>query len=775
MNVRKHILPYLFLTLLAIQWAGCSTTKRLADGEVLYTGVKKMKFESADDSLKVIKSAVSAAKKPLSVKPNNPLISPYVRTPLPIGLWAWNYLYTPEKKGLKAWLYRRFAKEPVLMSDVKPDVRVQVADQILENYGYFGVRTDYEIIPSKNKPEKKQKVSYHATLPAPHTFDSIEYLEAEGELGRIIDTLNRSTTIRPGMVYNVNNLSAERSRISRELRDRGYYYFRPEYIEYLADSLMEPYKVQLRMQLAEDVPPAALKPYRVGDVRMVLFNPEGGEFDSMQVNDVLIRYQQPQKLRTRIFRETLDIHPGELFTPQEESQTLTNLNRLGVFSGVSMNVPPLDSLKADQDSLRVLLNATYDLPMEGDFEVDLTSKSNSFLGPGVIFSLRHKNFFKGAEVFSIRLNGSYEWQTGSKRQYEGESSLINSYEFGVTSSLDFPRLILPYYLHKKTKYPSKTSLQLGADLLNRSGYFYMLSANGSISYNFQTSKYSTHTITPFKLVYNKLLSTSHMFDSTMNANPAIAESFNNQFIASLGYTYTYDRTFGRREKDRVIWQTSVTEAGNIFSGVWGLLGASGTKHIFGIPFSQFAKAVTEIRHYHRVGPDRDRLVTRLKIGAGHAYGNSKVMPYSEQFYIGGANSIRAFTIRSLGPGSYRPSENDKYGYWDQTGTFILEANLEYRFNIAGGLNGAVFMDAGNIWLLKNDPDRPGGKLGSNFWKEIALGTGVGVRYDLSYLVVRLDWGIGIHTPYRNPNKSGYYNISKFKDGMGVHLAIGYPF
>ena len=164
------------------------------------------------------------------------------------------------------------------------------------------------------------------------------------------------------------------------------------------------------------------------------------------------------------------------------------------------------------------------------------------------------------------------------------------------------------------------------------------------------------------------------------------------------------------------------------------------------------------------------------VGAGYAYGNSKVMPYSEQFYIGGANSIRAFTVRSLGPGSYRPSEDQVNGYWDQTGDFKLEANVEFRFKMLGNLGGAVFLDAGNIWLLKNDPQRPGGALrAKNFWNEIALGTGVGLRYDISVLVLRLDMGIGIHTPYSNPDKKGYYNIQNFKDGLGIHLAIGYPF
>ena len=169
------------------------------------------------------------------------------------------------------------------------------------------------------------------------------------------------------------------------------------------------------------------------------------------------------------------------------------------------------------------------------------------------------------------------------------------------------------------------------------------------------------------------------------------------------------------------------------------------------------------------------IVSRFAIGAAHAYGNSSQVPYSEQFYVGGANSVRAFTVRSIGPGSYRVPRDQVDGYFDQTGTFKLEANVEYRFPILGPLHGAVFLDAGNVWLLKEDPQRPGGTLRARtFWNDIATGTGVGLRFDISMLVVRGDLGIGIHAPY-DTGKRGYYNMTSFGRSLAFHLAIGYPF
>ncbi|WP_300828369.1 BamA/TamA family outer membrane protein [uncultured Rikenella sp.] len=771
----RHILCSTLLLGGLAAFVSCSTTRRLGKGEVLYTGVRKMTFTPAEDSLRIPAEVISAVRQPLNVAPNNALWSPYWRTGIPIRLWAWNYLYTPKEKGFKYWFYKRLAKPPVLISKVRPELRVKVTEQLFENHGYFDAHGSYELVPSKHKPDQKAKVNYRFTVSAPYTYDSIEYLTAPGRVGRIVDSLHAGTLLRKGAVYNLDTLVAERNRITTALRSLGYYYFRPEYIAYDADTTQAPRRVSLRMRLADGIPPAAMQAYRIGSVRVTLVNPAPGPFDTMTLGAVRVRYQQPLKIRPRILAGTIRLTPGQIFNVEAQNRTQSDLNKLGIFNSVSLSVPPIDSLHEGQDSLDVHIYAAFDKPMQAEFEADFNSKSNSYLGPGVTFGLRHNNIFKGGEVLALNLTGSYEWQTGNKSQYETRPSAVNSYEFGLNASLSVPRILAPGFRYRGFTYPAHTTYKIGADLMNRPKYFRMLSLNLSAGFDFRTSPYSSHNLTIFKLTYNRLLHTSHVFDSTMQQNPAVALSFSNQFIPAISYAYTFDRLYGSRQRNRFIFQGTVTEAGNILAGLYGLFGSHGEKRLFGSPFSQFVKGTAEVKWYHRVGLD-NWLVSRFLIGAGYAYGNSKVMPYSEQFYIGGANSIRAFTVRSLGPGSYRPPKEMVNGYWDQTGSFKLEANVEMRFKIMGRLGGAVFVDAGNIWLLKNDPQRPGGVLrAKNFWKEIALGTGVGLRYDISVLVLRLDMGIGIHTPYPNPDKRGYYNISKFKDGLGLHLAIGYPF
>ncbi len=749
----------------------CSTTRRIPAGEVLYTGVKHLRIQP-DSGVVLSAAAEDAAREPLSVAPNNPLYAPYVRTPFPLGLWAWNYCYTPREKGFKYWFYKRLAKDPVLISKVQPGLRTQVAVQALENFGYFGSQASDSL--RYRKKGRKAKVDYTLRVAPPWFYGEIVYPKVNDAMSTLVDSLRATSLLRSGAQYNLDSLSAEQQRIASTLRGLGYYFFRPDYLEYLADTTLQPQRVALRLSLKPNLPQAALKPYRVGAVTIRLRNLHPGPFDTLRIRKATVIAQQPKKVRPRVLNRILTLSPGELFTVEAQNRTQTELNKLGIFRSVNLSVTPLDSLRGE-DSLDVRIDAQMDYPLEVALETDVTSKSNSFIGPGLTLKVSNNNLFHGGEVLDVKLNGSYEWQTGNKNS-GGRTSRLNSYELGLNTSLNLPRLLLPARWVRQLRNPGSTSFQLGVDLMNRPQFFHLIAFSGSAGYRFQTSDYSHHDLTVFRLTYNRLLHTTESFDQTMAENPSIAMSFRNQFVPSIGYTYTFDRSYGATGNRRFYWQNSITSAGNLLSAI---LRAAGERHpqtLFGNQFSQFVKEVSEVKFYHRIGQRNNWLATRFLIGVGYAYGNSEVMPYSEQFYIGGANSIRAFTVRSIGPGSYRPPLDDSDGYLDQTGDFKLEANIEYRFGIMGRLNGAVFLDAGNVWLLKNDPNRPGARFKWNsFLKEVALGTGFGLRYDISYLVIRADLGIGLHTPYPNPDKRGYYNISSFKDGLGFHLAIGYPF
>ncbi len=744
--------------------AGCSTTRRLPAGEVLYTGVKKVEI-SAPDGMEVPSDVADELKGAVAVKPNNPLFgSVSYRTPFPIGLWVYNNWSNPPK-GLKHWLYEKLVAEPVLVSDVRPEVRVKMMDEILDNNGYFMGGASYELVKGKNK--KKAKILYRVTTGPEYMLDSIILPTDSCHLTHVIDSVARRIKyLKPGVRYSSDSLSTVRTRIANSLRNRGYYFFRPEYIEYLADSTINPRHIALKMKLASNIPAFALKRYRTGKVTTYIYRNEGGgtpDTIHTRVGDVV--QMKPSRLRTKVIPENVAFRPGKYFSVRDMDRTQTYLSRLSIFNAINIEVTP--DTASTEPLLDVDIACTFDRPLEASIEVNASSKSNSYLGPGVILGVTNRNVFGGGEQLSVNLTGAYEWQTGRNR-----SSVFNSYEVGLNASLAFPRLLAPKFIPRLRRAANWTRVSLGADLLNRPHYFKMAQFNASFGYDWRSKRYIANNLTVFKLTYTNLMHTTHAFDSIMDANPAIAQSFKSQFIPQMSYSMVYDRAMNRNNTINI--QATVTEAGNVFWALWEACGKKGEKELFGNPFSQFIKGTAQVVYGRRLGGSH-WLMSRVMVGAAHAYGNSSQVPYSEQFYCGGANSVRAFTVRSLGPGSCHTPGKSANDYFDQTGTFKFEANIEYRFPILGPLHGAVFMDAGNVWLLKDDPQRPGGTLkASSFLRELALGTGAGLRFDIGMLVVRADLGIGIHAPY-DTGRSGYYNMTSFKNSLAFHLAIGYPF
>ena len=301
----------------------------------------------------------------------------------------------------------------------------------------------------------------------------------------------------------------------------------------------------------------------------------------------------------------------------------------------------------------------------------------------------------------------------------------------------------------------------------------MVSMGLEATYGWHKRATRQHKLTLFSLDFDRLLTTTSNFEKIMAENPALYVSMRNQFIPAMSYTYTYQSPSTRR--DAWWMQFHVKEAGHVTSLIYAAAGKSLSqrdKELFGNPFAQFVKFTAEHRRTFRLNQSLS-LASRVFAGVVCSYGNSQAAPYAEQFYVGGANSIRAFTVRSIGPGSYKPSSS-RYSYMDQTGDVRLEANVELRARLIGDLCGAVFLDAGNVWLLRPDANRPGAQLTASSLRHIALGTGAGIRYDLDFIVLRFDVGIGLHMPYHT-EKSGFYNIPRFKDGIGLHFAIGYPF
>ena len=770
MNQRNYLIG---LLLGLLSWS-CSTTKNLPEGAVLYTGISKIEIQQPDAS-EAGRSTVEEVEAALAYPPNNALLgSSSVRVPFPFGLWVYNAFVNKEGK-VSRWIFNKLAAKPVLISTVNPDVRVKVARNLLNEYGYFNGATSYALVPDKKDP-RKAKIAYQVTMNQSYTIDSILYVRMRNRVDSLLPRLSSERLIRKGDNFNVVRLQEERERIADRLRDNGYYYFRPEYMIYQADTTITPGKVSLRIVPKEGMPRNALIPWKLGNVDFYLNGYRNEQpTDSIRYKDLTIHYEGKLRVRPKVLYDRLYFRPGDRYSQTQQERSQTALARLGIFRYAEFQYAPRDTMRR-QDTLDLRIHTVYDLPLDGELELNVTAKSNDQIGPGAVFSVTKRNMFGGGETFGVKLRGSYEWQTGNKLDAGG--SKINSYELGLSTTLTFPRLLFPTLGKRDLNFPATTTFRIYADQLNRARFFKMLSFGGDASYEFQPSATSHHSVTPFKLAYNLLQHTTAEFDSIADSNKALMKSLQDQFVPSMSYTYTYDDSPITTKRHHVWLQGSITQAGLLMNAAYAIAGKPFDKEgkkLFGNPFAQFIKGTLEARYNYQLG-ENQRLVGRIMAGAIYSYGNARTAPYNEQFYVGGANSVRAFTIRSIGPGRYyQSSDENKYAYIDRTGDLKFEANLEYRFPIMGDLHGATFLDCGNIWLLREDPDRPGGRLkAGHFFKDLALGTGFGFRYDMDFLVIRFDVGIGLHLPYET-GKSGYYNLPRFKDGMGYHFAIGYPF
>ena len=761
--------------LAVIVLAACSTTKHLPEGETLYLGLKKVNIVNEDKS-PAAENALEEVNGAISIAPNNAIfVNPNVRFPIPFGLWIYNRFERYEK-GFGHWIFKKLAAKPVLISTVNPDTRVKVATNLLRDYGYFNGKVAYQVDSTRNP--RAVKLSYDINMGKPYFIDTLEYRGFSAYADSLIKANLSGRLVNKGDHFNVVTLNSERDRIIDLLRNYGYYYARSEFITFYADTLKNPGHVCIRMQPKNNLPPEASRTYFLGNTNVRLTGYNGEEpTDSIRLRDFTIYYSGDKPgLRFNVLRNRFIYRKGEQYSLRRQNYTQEALSRLGVFKYNEFQYVPRGN-----DTLDINVNSLFDLPYDSELELNATMKSTKQTGPGAIFKLSRKNFLRMGASLSLELNGSYEWQTSST--VNREKSVMNSYELGAALTLDFPRIILPWIKNRidPFRFPSHTNFKIYIDQVNRARYFRMLSFGGSVSYSFQPSRSMKHTVTPLHLAFNRLQHRTAAFDSVATANPMLFRSLDDQFIPSVTYTFTFDDSW-KQKRVQWWWENSISSAGNITSLIYQAFGkklSQRDKKFLGTPFAQYLKYTTELRPLIKFD-DRNHLAMRFMAGVIWAYGNKTVAPYSEQFYVGGANSIRAFSIRSIGPGRFHPAETSRFSYVDETGDIKLEANLEYRFRIignlfGGSLNGATFLDAGNVWLMRSDSSRPGAQFTfKKFFDSVALGSGVGIRYDLSFLVLRLDWGIALHVPYET-GKSGYYNIPRFKDGMGVHFAIGYPF
>jgi len=827
----------LFSALAMLLLSSCSTTQNIPDGDQLFVGLTKIAYERGDSGVPsgvanknffTMQEEVEAA---LATAPNGALFgSSYFRTPFPYGLWIWNAFSGKEGKVAK-WLTESFGKQPVLMSWVNPQLRAQVAQTVLRNYGYFHGAVDYDVITQRNP--KKAKIGYNITTGPLLTIDSISYQGFPLEADSLIAATADQSLLHTGDAFTAAALDGERQRISTLFRNNGYYFYQPAYASYLADTVSVPGKAQLRLQLADGIAEEVRKKYYIGHITVNLQKTFMQELtDSLHRRTFTLRYRgKHSPLRPRVVMGAMRLRSRQPYSYDLYLESANALNATGLFSMTDFQfIPrtskdlsdidfirelqaPADLLKLtsqlsarqtplsllqNEDTLDLVVNCVFDRPYDVYLETNFTNRTIGRMGPELKLGFTKRNAFRGGEKLDINLHGSYEWQT---RSSGGD---MNTYEYGADVSLEFPRIVAPFMGSnqmrrrmermrargirpnpRRWRRVATTLAKVSSDIVRRPGYYKMHIVSGEWTYRWQPSATSRHEFSPLTLKYQYMNSHTADFDSIISSNPYLAATMSDYFIPQMRYTYVYASPTDMLNPIR--WELTLSESGNLTSLAYVAAGkkwSEKNKKLFKNPYAQYVKIETDFTKTWQLGL-HSQLVGHLNAGLGICFGNSNDLPFSERFYVGGANSVRAFPLRSIGPGRFEGDfkGNRQISYLLQNGDVKFQANLEYRQRLFGNLHGAVFLDAGNVWLRKDIDlgvkeisdlfDDSKFRFG-DFFKQMAVGTGVGLRYDLDFLILRLDWGVGLHVPFET-TKSGFYNIDRFSRYQTLHFAIGYPF
>jgi len=771
--MRQLIRPIL-LVLACLVWAACSSTKSLKPGQHLYTGAEvKINPDSSGkiDDEKQVKRDLESKTRP---RPNSSILG------IKFKLGIYNLAGEPKKpKGFRNWL-RRQGEAPVLLNEVKLKYNNDVLTSYLISEGYLQASVTGDTVVKG----KKGKAVYTAETGNRYKINKVTFPPDTGVLTKIINQNKNKTLIKAGDYYDLDNYKNERIRIDNDLKEQGYFYFGPDYLIMQVDSTIGKNLVNVNIKVKDIAPDAALKPYTIRDINIypsysLRRDTILRKLKPLEYHDFSI-YDDRNTFKPRLFDRLVFFQKGEPYNRKDHNQSLNRMVNIGAFRDVRAEFLPVDSFRNNQLDLNIYLTPLKKNSLS--FSVTGTSKSNNFVGSEVKVTQTTRNLFRGAEQLDVSVSGGFETQV------RGTSLGRNSLSFTAEGKLTFPRFIVPFYKPNSTNaFIPKTIASLSYQMLNRGSEYTLHAFKGEFGYNFKENQYKEHNLNPISISYISTgFPNDKKRDSLFDANPLLRSTLENQFIIGSNYNFTYTNQMETNRRNNVYFFGGLETGGN----VWGLFtptNEKGQKTLFNTPLTQFIRTEADFRDYYKI--NRNLIwANRLNLGYGYAYGNSSSLPFVRQFFAGGSNDIRAFPARTLGPGTYKVPDNAIFA--DQGGDIKLMLNSELRFKLVSVLYGALFVDAGNIWLRKEDLGEPGkpetARLGSGFklkntLNELAVGTGAGLRVDATIFVVRLDVAFPVRKPYLPEGQRWVFDDIAFgnkdwrRQNLIFNIGIGYPF
>jgi hypothetical protein len=767
---------YLCLCLLAIVAAACNPTKYVPAEESLLN----------ENHVLVSNERIQKSKLMPYIKqqPNKRIFG----TRFHLGLY--NLSKLDKDNWFNKWL-RNIGEEPVIFDQYATDKSKDQIKSYVASKGYFDGKVSETITTEKQKTD----VFYNVDLLPPYTIRNIYNEIADSNVKKLYVFDSMNCTIERGKPYDVDVLQAERSRFERFVKDHGFYGFSGDHIYFRVDSSIGNRQVDIvygvkKFLKIDESSRVSLVPHSIYKVKNIYIYPdfipkealEGGEtylkgLDTTFYNGYyFITPEKTARVKYDLILQSLYMKPGATYNFTNTEQSQSHLQTLKVYRLVNIYYNDAGISSVPQSSVQQL-NCNIQLtPLpQQSYKVELEgTNSAGNIGGAVNLIYQHKNIFHGAQLFNLKLKGAIEALAQENTQ------LKKSQEYGVEASLRFPEFLLPFIEKEKIiKNYNPSTVLLAAINYQNLPFYQRFMSNATFGYTWKAGSYQEHQVYPLQFNVVNLISIDSAYQAQIESSSYLAYSYKDVMILGGRYSYIFNNQKINKSKDFWFLRVNAEASGNFLALVKGISGVQktedGTYDFLRQPFAQYIRTDLDVRYNYKFN-DVGSMVYRGFFGIGIPYGNSKALPFEKQYFSGGSNGIRAWQVRTLGPGSY--ARKDSTGIINQTADIKLEANAEYRFKLFWILEGAVFFDAGNIWTYKDDPARPGAQFKLNkFYKDIAVGTGTGLRFDFEFVIGRVDLGMKLRDP--SVASSSKWTVMdgnyKFKDDFALVIGIGYPF
>lgn len=770
--MKKGIL-YTILLYLALSLASCSATKFVPDGSYLLDEVKihtdNKEIKPSDMRLYVRQN------------PNSKWFST-IKT----QLYVYNWSGRDSTKWFNRFL-RKIGDAPVIYNESDAIRSQEEIAKAVQNLGYMGA----SVKRTTKTKKKKLKLFYEITSGKPYIVRTLKYDISDKKIAEYLRNDSTQSMLREGMLFDVNVLDAERQRITDYLLCNGYYKFNKDYITYTADTARNTHQVDLTLHLLPyktyvgDTPKEHFQ-YKINKINFITDYDvlQSSALSSIEINDSLhyngfpIYYKDKLYLRPKVLVDNLRFASGDLYDERNVQKTYTYFGRLSALKYT--NIRFFETQNGDSTQLNCYVMLTKSKHKSISFELEGTNSAGD-LGATASVSFQHRNLFRGSETFMVKFRGAYEAISGLQPGYKNH----NYTEYGVETSINFPNFLFPFLtsdFKRRIKATTEFGLQYNYQLRPE---FSRTIASASWSYKWIQKQKIQHRIDLLDISYLYLPWISSQFQEDYinkdKDNYILKYNYENRLIVRMGYNYSYNSAGGALVNNTITTNSysiraGFESAGNILYGISKMINMRKNKDgeyaILGIPYAQYLKGDFDFAK-NIIIDHRNSLAFHAGIGIAVPYGNAKVVPFEKRYFSGGANSVRGWSVRNLGPGSFAGDGN----FMNQSGDIKLDASIEYRTRLFWKFRGAAFIDAGNIWTIREYENQPGGVFEfDKFYKQIAVAYGLGLRLDLDFFVLRFDGGMKAINPKYKKAKERYPIIHpRFSRDFAFHFAVGYPF